>query len=571
MQNCCEALGMSQTSTDPRRSRDLVAAWTRVYGAGHPPLLLQGAVAPRDTASRSEADALAAWRRWHDPGQDTRFSTREWSWYALFERARVETLARRHLAGMSSNLTSPAATSPGDSAMATLYHAARDVFAGHGVTTPILEPPRSAPAPTSPWLTRLFRPWHAPSALSESSESAAESPFHDGDVMTALRTASTYLEAPGNFAESLAPLVQRLTAYYAQTADDQLTLHGDDANASPEESAEEDAEGVPLARQDMADELAERDDRKHDYAVYSRRWDEQQAASYWYRSEDAAALKSLDILDRRRVRQLAHRLQRRLMAARLRHWSFDQDEGRLDSRRLARLIGDNPSQRIFRVENDAPVPEACVTLLVDQSGSMRGQRRRMAAIAIDLAVHTLEMCQIRCEVLGFTTRFNANNPLARHWRQHGSPSMPGRLNAIRHIIYKTPEQPWRRARPHLGLLLRDELGHENIDGEALYWAAKRLIRQPQPRKVLVVLSDGAPYDKATAHANGRGFLEQHLRRVIHEIDQSPITLAALGTGQEVARFYRQALTVRRPEAVAECLFERLGDLLTQSQPTESRP
>lgn len=215
------------------------------------------------------------------------------------------------------------------------------------------------------------------------------------------------------------------------------------------------------------------------------------------------------------------------------------------------------------------MPDACVTLLVDQSGSMRGERQRMAALAIDLAVHSLEVCRVRCEVLGFTTRFGADNPVAQAWRKAGSPSAPGRLNALRHVVFKTPSQPWRRARPQLGLLLREAFGFENVDGEALHWAARRLAHRPEPRKILVVLSDGAPYDAATAQANGREYLEHHLRAVIAELESSPIHLVAIGTGQEVGRYYRQAVTVRRPEAVAEVLFDRLGDLLTHGRDERS--
>nr|WP_163503637.1 hypothetical protein [Halomonas socia] len=470
---------------------------------------------------------------------------------------------------MASNLMHAEVTAPNDSAMAALYRASRTILAGQPHHTPaILEAPSGQPVSRPVWLKKLFAP--SPTGTYQGSR---QENLQDSDILHALTAASHHLEDSRAFSESVTLIVKRLARYYADSQHTQLTLHGNSRHGSAEEDpdAELTAAGRPHDAQTMEDEQNERDDRQHGYAVYSRAWDEQQPASFWYRSDDAIALKQLDMPDRRRLRQLAHRLQRRLMAARLRHWSFDQDEGRLDSRRLARLIGDNPSQRVFRVEQEAPVPEACVTLLVDQSGSMRGERRRMAAIAIDLAVHTLELCKIRCEVLGFTTRFSADNPLAQQWRAASSSSeLPGRLNAVRHIIYKTPEQPWRRARQNLGLLLREELGHENIDGEALYWAAKRLIRQPQPRKVLIVLSDGAPYDKATAQANGREFLEQHLRRIIQEIDQSAITLAAIGTGQDVARFYRQALTVRRPEAVAESLFERLGDLLTHAVPDETR-
>lgn len=214
------------------------------------------------------------------------------------------------------------------------------------------------------------------------------------------------------------------------------------------------------------------------------------------------------------------------------------------------------------------MPEACVTLLVDQSGSMDLKRRQMAAMAIELAVHTLESCKIRCEVLGFTTRYTADNPVFRRWQQHGKPEHPGRLNALQHIIYKTPEQPWRRTKHHLGLLLRQMPGHENIDGEALHWAANRLSRQPQSRKIMIVISDGAPYDKATTQGNGRDFLERHLRLIINDIQKSPISLAAIGTGQDVARFYLNAVTVRSPEAVAETLFEQLGNLLVPAQINE---
>ena len=493
------------------------------------------------------------------------FSDQAWEWYALLERARVETLARQHLPGMASNLRQADAIAPADGAMASLYQASRAIFAGQHYPSPILETTPNKPTNRLAWLTSLL-----PTAKADNGRHAPQAPLLDDDVVEALTRASQHLEQGHAFAETVAPIIQQIAHYYADTPHAQITLHGNARHGTEQEdpSAKLTTAGQP---QPADDEQAERTDRLQGYVVYSRAWDEQQPASYWYRNEDALALKQLDTPDRRRIRQLAHRLQRRLMAARLRHWSFDQDEGRLDSRRLARLIGDNPSQRVFRVEREAPVPEACVTLLVDQSGSMRGERRQMAAIAIDLAVHTLELCKIRCEVLGFTTRFSADNPLVQQWQATATPETPGRLNAIRHIIYKTPEQPWRRARQHLGLLLREEPGHENIDGEALYWAAKRLIRQPQPRKVLIVLSDGAPYDKATAQANGREFLEQHLRRIIQEVERSPISLAAIGTGQDVARFYRQALTVRRPEAVAASLFEQLGELLTNVEINEREP
>jgi cobaltochelatase CobT len=262
-------------------------------------------------------------------------------------------------------------------------------------------------------------------------------------------------------------------------------------------------------------------------------------------------------------RRLAHRLQRRLQAARLRRWSFEQHDGLLDSRRLARLLIPAADPAVFRRESEIPMPEACVVLLVDQSSSMRGAPRQIALLAVDLAVRALELFQVRCELLGYTTRFGADNPLTRDWATAGKPQAPGRLNAVRHIIYKTADQRWRRARRHVGLMLAAGFGRENIDGEALIWAASRLRMRPEPNKVLVVLSDGVPYDAATVAANGRLFLHDHLRAAIARIESGPIQLAAIGAGQHVGRYYRNALTLRDAREVAPVLLAHLGDVLTR--------
>jgi cobaltochelatase CobT len=367
------------------------------------------------------------------------------------------------------------------------------------------------------------------------------------------------------------PIVQQLARFYSPHLSSPPSISNrQELDDQSEEEEDEPTMEAPTGAE-LADELADRDDQKQHYAVFSRQWDTVQPAQYWLKPSDIEALKELHQLDQRRIKRLAHRLQRRLLAASQRRWLFDQEDGRLDNRRLARLLDDKPNQRVFRIEKEALMPEACVTLLVDQSGSMDIKRRQMAATAIELAVHTLENCKIRCEVLGFTTRYTADNPLFKRWQQLGKPEQPGRLNALQHIVYKTPEQPWRRTKQNLGLLLRQMPGHENIDGEALNWAANRLSRQPQQRKIMIVISDGAPYDKATTHANGREFLERHLRLVISDIEKSPISLAAIGTGQDVARFYNSAITVRSPEAVAETLFEKLGDLLVPAQTYEASP
>lgn len=540
----------------------LVEAWTRAYSSGRIIPSLSSSAQPAALKDRGTADALAAWRRWHDPQQQGRFTANEQDWYSLLERARVETLASQELPGIAHNLANPAATAPANEEMAALYQAARLTFQGLPLPDKIL-------APSQPNLSRKDLLKRALGQLL-SQQTAASQPVsmvNDDQLKDALRLATAHLHDSSAFATSLTPIVIQFARFYeaSETAqartENSVSLEDEDKDEA--ESGNEEAIETGLA-----EELAERDDQKQRYAVFSRHWDITKPASYWLQHTDTEAFKQLHQLNQRRIKQLAHRLQRRLLAASQRRWLFDQEDGRLDNRRLARLLDDKPTQRVFRIEKETPMPEACVTLLVDQSGSMDLKRRQLAAIAIELAVHTLEICKIRCEVLGFTTRYKADNPVFRQWQQRGKPEHPGRLNALQHIIYKTPEQPWRRTKYHLSLLLRQMPGHENIDGEALHWAANRLSRQPQPRKIMIVISDGAPYDKATAQANGREFLERHLRHIISDIEKSPISLAAIGTGQDVARFYNNALTVRSPEAVAETLFEQLGDLLVPAQTNE---
>ncbi|OJA05996.1 hypothetical protein [Halomonas sp. QHL1] len=546
-----------------RPEQALVEAWTRTYSSGRTPPSLTISTQPVALTDRGAADALAAWRRWHEPQQQARFTESEQGWYSLLERARVETLARQELPGIAHNLANPATTAPANKEMAALYQAARLVFQGLPLHDKILSSSQSKHAPKS-----LLK-WAFTQLLIQKKPPYQPTPFiSDEQIKAQLHLAARHLNESGSFATSVASLVEQLARFYefSHTPHPRTDISLDLEDAKETEENESAAE--ELTAPALAEELAERDDQKQQYAVFSRRWDETQPASYWLQPSDTEALKQLHQIDQRRVKQLAHRLQRRLLAASQRRWLFDQEDGKLDNRRLARLLDDRPTQRVFRIEQEALMPEACVTLLVDQSGSMDLKRRLMAAMAIDLAVHTLETCKIRCEVLGFTTRYAADNPIFRQWQQHGKVEHPGRLNAVRHIIYKTPEQPWRRTKHHLSLLLRSMPGHENIDGEALYWTAKRLSRQPQPRKIMIVISDGTPYDTATAQANGRDFLERHLRHIISDIEKSPIRLAAIGTGQDVARFYKNALTVRSPEAVAEMLFEQLGDLLVPAQTNE---
>lgn len=558
---------MTAHSTDARvnaQRHELAAAWQRIYAAGRESSPPHHALDSRAPMSRSAADSQAAWRRWHVQKQAKRFNAEQRPWYDALERARVETLASTDLPGMASNLSEGVSLGEQDEVLMRLYRVSRQVFAHQQPTQGVLKPVSSARGRS--WSARLVRSL-VPHRLNNKAHAAngnGSQAFSELYVEESLKKASGVLEDSEAFTDHMVELIELLAGYYPI---DILSDAKPEQPGNPDGNEQEDEDGEEIAGSTLEEELAERDDHRQGYAVFSRRWDEEHPASHWATPDDAIALRRLDTLDRQRVRQLAHRLQRKLIAARQPQWDFDQEEGRLDSRRLARLVGDHPTQRVFRQEHAPPLPDACVTLLVDQSGSMSGRRRHMAALAIDLAVHTLETCQIRCEVLGFTTRYAAENPLAGQWRHRGANEAPGRLNALRHIIYKKATQPWRRVRPHLGYLLRDMPGHENIDGEALHWAAARLLRRPEPHKILIVLSDGAPYDTATARTNGRDFLERHLRLVISQVQQSPIHLAAIGTGQDVARFYQHVLTVRQPDEVAEKLFEQLSDLLIPGQST----
>ena len=549
-----------------------MAAWQRAY-AGDAALDLAAALGPAQPTQRGGADALAAWRRWHPPALNARFSPAQWPWYAILERARVETLAGRDLPGMALNLADLAALAPANDRTRRLYRLARRMLAtppGQATQSEEQQAPAPPPAPQKPrstpphaMATRIARRlgWYRARPPVEAPDQGPP----DERIVATLRQTLNNLTDATTFAEQVRPLVEELARSagpdpIADTQPSTQPLLPEDAEEDGNLIPDNDAEANRMAANSPEPLPADR--RYAGYAIYSTLWDQTLDARQLYRPSDALNLQQIDETDQQQARRLALRLQRRLLAARLRRWSFDRDEGRLDSRRLARLLTPKPPYAVFRQEDETPVPEACVTLLVDQSGSMRGLPQRLTAQAIDLAVQTLEICRVRCEVLGYTTRYGADNPLIRSWQANDRPAHPGRLNALRHIIYKRADQPWRRCRKHLGLLLREGLGRENIDGEALDWAARRLLAAPEPRKILIVLSDGAPYDEASATANGRGFLEDHLHAVIAALEASPIQLAAIGAGQTAGRYYHHALTLQRPADVAAVLLEHLGDLLT---------
>jgi len=261
------------------------------------------------------------------------------------------------------------------------------------------------------------------------------------------------------------------------------------------------------------------------------------------------------------VTRLANRLQRRLMAQQNRSWDFDQEEGLLDAARLARVIVSPGHSLSYKVERDIEFKDTCVTLLIDNSGSMRGRPISIAAISADILARTLERCGVKVEILGFTTRAWKGGQCREKWLAGGKNAQPGRLNDLRHIIYKKADEPMRRARKSLGLMMREGLLKENIDGEALIWAHNRLLARHEDRRIMMVISDGAPVDDSTLSVNSAGYLETHLRKVIEWIEkQSPVQLVAIGIGHDVTRYYKRAVTIMDVEQLGGTIIEQLAGL-----------
>jgi cobaltochelatase CobT len=261
------------------------------------------------------------------------------------------------------------------------------------------------------------------------------------------------------------------------------------------------------------------------------------------------------------IGRLANRLQRKLMAKQARSWDFDLDEGMLDTARLARVVVNPVYSLSYKQEKETDFRDTVVTLLIDNSGSMRGRPITLAAMSADILARTLERCGVKVEILGFTTRAWKGGQSRERWLSAGKPAQPGRLNDLRHIIYKAADAPWRRTRKNLGLMLREGLLKENIDGEALLWAHNRLIARPEERRILMVISDGAPVDDSTASANGGSYLERHLRQVIEWIERrSPAELIAIGIGHDVTRYYSRAVTIMDADQLAGAMVDQLAQL-----------
>ncbi len=344
-------------------------------------------------------------------------------------------------------------------------------------------------------------------------------------------------------------------------SEEDTDMTSDDADDAPQERPN-DPQGRPFG----------------DYRIYTTAYDE---------VIEAAQLADADELDRLRktldkqltqmqsvVSRLANRLQRQLMAQQTRSWQFDLEEGILDAARLSRIVTNPYHSVTYKQESETKFRDTVVSLLIDNSGSMRGRPIGIAAMSTDILARTLERCGVKTEILGFTTRAWKGGASREHWLAEGKPAHPGRLNDLRHIIYKSAESPWRHAHKNLGLMLREGILKENIDGEALLWAHARLLARSEQRRIMMVISDGAPVDDSTLSANQGSYLEDHLRRVIRYIEtQSPVQLLAIGIGHDVTRYYQRAVTISDAAELGHVMTDKLAELFDDRPklPTRGRP
>src|SRR5438067_4517918 len=553
---------------------------------------------------RGHADALALKLACHDPNVHRRLVPGGQSSRAVFdavEQARVEAIGARRMAGVAKNLAamiddrfhrgkfdeiSDRADAPIEEAVAMMV---RERLTG-------LAPPAAAKPVVDLWREVIEQ--RAGRNL-DRLEDLVENQARFGDVVHDLlddldmgedRSSDTDDEEGAEGDQDQRKDQAGEDGEGEQSEDAQS--HMDEAEASGEEMSDTMAETSEAMSAEMSDDAEMGDSespaearrpRKHghkeprgpDYRPYIAKFDEVVPADELCEADELERLRGC--LDKQLshlqgvVARLANRLQRRLMAQQNRAWEFDLEEGILDPARLSRVVTDPYHPLSFMHEKEATFRDTVVTLLLDNSGSMRGRPITVAATCADILARTLERCGVKVEILGFTTRAWKGGQSREAWLAGGKPPNPGRLNDLRHIIYKSADAPWRRARKNLGLMMREGLLKENIDGEALDWAHKRLLGRAETRKILMMISDGAPVDDSTLSVNPGNYLERHLRWVIEDIEtRSPVELIAIGIGHDVTRYYRRAVTIVDAEELGCAMTEKLAELFDEQAPPEPR-
>ncbi len=542
----------------------------------------------RDIAvSRGLGDSMALRLACHDETVHRRRSPEGRDARAVFdavEQARVEAVGARRMEGVARNLTSmledkyhrgsyrdvaTRADAPLEDAVALLV---RERLTGS-------RPPQSGKA-----IAELWRPWIEErggedlARLADSVDDQARFADIVRDLITSLEMGDELGGDPGleQTDDDSSPEGGEESEGGDEARSEESETATDDSAAADMEGSEADAERF---EDDGAEARASGEVRRQNqaaakeaaapaYRAFNIRFDEIVKAEELCDPEELGRLRGF--LDKQlaslhgAVSRLANRLQRRLMAQQNRSWAFDQEEGILDAARLSRVVTDAMHPLSFKVERDTEFRDTVVTLLLDNSGSMRGRPITVAAICTDILARTLERCGVKVEILGFTTRAWKGGQARPAWLQAGRPPNPGRLNDLRHIIYKSADAPWRRSRRNLGLMLREGLLKENIDGEALAWAHSRLLARTEQRRILLMISDGAPVDDSTLSVNPANYLERHLRQVIAEIEErSPVELIAIGIGHDVTRYYRRAVTIIDAAELAGAMTEKLAELFEE--------
>ncbi len=581
------------------------------YAAEKPSLVRNGATAkvrlpepPRKLAKRDaavlrgQADSIALRLACHNVEVHRRLSPRAPAARAVFEaveQARVEAIGTRRMQGVAQNLDAmlenrfqhgryaeirERAEAPLEQAVALIV---RERLTGH-------KPPKNAQRLVDLWRPLIEqRAGHDLDRLASAIEDQRGFALSVRRVLAALDMAEDLGsdtseedeqsdEAPNGADDGEifqgqrddgAEAAETQTAEAAEAAGE-TTVDASEATAGEFEAEDEGdaAEGEQPAESRRAAAKGRPEARAPDYRVFSKKFDEIVGAETLCEPEELDRLRAY--LDKQLqnlssiVGRLANRLQRRLMAQQSRSWEFDLEEGVLDPARLSRIIVDPQQPLSFKREKDTDFRDTVVTLLLDNSGSMRGRPITVAATCADILARTLERCGVKVEILGFTTRAWKGGQAREAWLQAGKPAAPGRLNDLRHVIYKAADAPWRRARKNLGLMMREGLLKENIDGEALDWAHKRLLARPEQRRILMMISDGAPVDDSTLSVNPANYLERHLRHVIEEIEtRSPIELIAIGIGHDVTRYYRRAVTIVDAEELGGAMTEKLAELFDE--------
>ncbi|HEV3174606.1 MAG TPA: cobaltochelatase subunit CobT [Stellaceae bacterium] len=564
---------------------------------------------PRDLSQheaslvRGAADALALRLRHHDAQLHARRLPQNEVARAIFEgveQARVEALGARRMSGVAANLAAmldqryrrqgyDRLTERSDS---TLADAIR-----------LLTREQLTGAPPPPAAQRLVDLWR---------------PFLEGRIGRDIRDLDRLVEDQDSYGKAARKLIKDLDLDLgdAEASSESEDKEGEGEDSGDAESQNESGEGsvagaqsalesgIPESKQEDGDPGAEEisgelmpgagdDDPGRPgrpgilprtgnaandpsaYRAFTTQFDETSNAEDLCDPEELSRLRSL--LDQQLahlqsvIARLANRLQRRLLAKQTRAWEFDLEEGILDAARLSRIVTNPVYPLSYKREKETDFRDTVVSLLIDNSGSMRGRPITVAAMSADILARTLERCGVKVEILGFTTRAWKGGQSREQWIGAGKSPNPGRLNDLRHIVYKSADAPWRRARRSLGLMLREGILKENIDGEALLWAHNRLIARTEQRRILMVISDGAPVDDSTLSVNPGNYLEKHLRQVIEEIErQSPVELTAIGIGHDVTRYYRRAVTIVDAEQLGGTMLERLAELFDEDSRAEER-